>query len=170
MAETRIAGMGALLKALQEMPAELGKKAVWSALGGAGVEVKKAAMARAPVLAQSTWNRKPGTVRDAIRVSRSRINKGQQGFYEMIVRVKPLNKAKKKQAKAMGGLSGANNPDDPFYWWYLEFGTSKMPARPFLRPGFENTKTQQLSGMQRRMKRSIAMYAEKVKREVNNAT
>lgn len=25
----------------------------------------------------------------------------------------------------------------PFYWWMLENGTSKMPAKPFVRPGFD---------------------------------
>jgi HK97 gp10 family phage protein len=170
MAETRIAGMKELVAALDRLPAELGVKSVWSALGGAGAEVKKDAQARAPVLAQATDTRKPGTVRDAIRVSRSKINKGQRGFYEVIVRVKPLNKHKKRAAKAAGALSGANNPDDPYYWWFLEFGTSKMAARPFLRPAFESTKTAQLSGIQRRMKAAITRHAAKIKQEVNNAT
>ena len=26
---------------------------------------------------------------------------------------------------------------DPFYWWFHEFGTAKLAARPFLRPAFE---------------------------------
>lgn len=169
MAETRIAGVKEFLAALQALPEDLGKKAVWTALGGAGAEVKKAATELVPVLAQATDTRKPGTVRDAIRVSRSKMNKGQQGFYEVIVRVKPLGKGKKKAAKAAGALSGVNNPDDPFYWWYLEFGTSKMPARPFMRPAFENTKTRQLATMQARMRKGIERLAEKYKREIENA-
>lgn len=158
-----IIGMKELTKAMEALPDEMYKKAVWSALGGAGVEVKKEAQKLAPVLAQATETRKPGTVRDAIRVSRSRINRGQRGVYEVIVRVKPLNRRKKQEAKSAGALSGANNPDDPFYWWYLEFGTSKMPAKPFLRPAFESTKRAQLAGMQKRIKRFLENYARKVK-------
>lgn len=37
------------------------------------------------------------------------------------------------------GLSNQNN--DAFYLYFHEWGTSKMPARPFMRPAFENHKT-----------------------------
>lgn len=36
------------------------------------------------------------------------------------------------------GLSNQNN--DAFYLYYHEHGTSKMPARPFMRPTFEQEK------------------------------
>jgi HK97 gp10 family phage protein len=35
----------------------------------------------------------------------------------------------------------------PFYWRFLEFGTSKMAAKPFLRPAFEGKKTQAVEAM-----------------------
>jgi HK97 gp10 family phage protein len=165
----KIAGVEQLRKALLEMPKDMGKKAVWSALGGAGAAVKNEAVNRAPVLRVPTNTRKPGTVRDAIRVSRSRFTKGQNGVYEVIVRVKPLSKQKKSAAKAAGALAGANNPDDPFYWWYLEFGTSKMPAKPFMRPAFDATQNQQLAGMQKRIRRYLDLYAAKVNKETQNA-
>ncbi len=38
----------------------------------------------------------------------------------------------------MVGLSNQNN--DAFYLYYHEHGTSKMPARPFMRPTFEQEK------------------------------
>lgn len=31
-----------------------------------------------------------------------------------------------------------NPGGDTFYWRFLEFGTEKMPAKPFMRPAFEN--------------------------------
>ena len=34
----------------------------------------------------------------------------------------------------------AKRQDDPFYWFFHEFGTSKMAARPFIRPAFEESK------------------------------
>lgn len=30
--------------------------------------------------------------------------------------------------------------ENAFYWRFVEFGTSKMRARPFLRPAFDNNK------------------------------
>lgn len=36
------------------------------------------------------------------------------------------------------GLS--NQKNDAFYLYFHEYGTSKMPARPFMRPTFENEK------------------------------
>ncbi|VGQ11720.1 hypothetical protein SB5439_04987 [Klebsiella variicola] len=32
----------------------------------------------------------------------------------------------------------ASNPNNAFYWRFLEHGTSKMAARPFIRPAFES--------------------------------
>lgn len=41
----------------------------------------------------------------------------------------------------------AKRQDDPFYWFFHEFGTSKMPARPFMRPAFEESKERVLDVM-----------------------
>jgi len=35
---------------------------------------------------------------------------------------------------------GKKSSQYPYYWRFLEFGTSKMPARPFMRPAFEGNK------------------------------
>ena len=40
------------------------------------------------------------------------------------------------------GKNSSANPDDPYYWRFVEFGTSKMPAKPFLRPAFTAKKEQ----------------------------
>lgn len=38
------------------------------------------------------------------------------------------------------GKNASNNPGgDTFYWRFLEFGTEKMAARPFMRPAIEAT-------------------------------
>jgi HK97 gp10 family phage protein len=172
--ETRVAGLKELLAGLNALPAELGKKAIWSALTGGAKPVKDRAVALVPVLDQShplvrAGQRKPGTLKKAIRVSRSKINKGQRGLYEVIIRIKPLKSAQKKRFKAQTGLRGTLNPDDPFYWRWVEFGTSKMPARPFLRPAFATTKTEQLERMRVRMVAGIELQARKIAAEVNRA-
>lgn len=49
-AEVRIAGLRELLAGLSELPVELGKGAIYAALGGAARVVKDAAIANAPVV------------------------------------------------------------------------------------------------------------------------
>ncbi len=169
--ETRIAGMKELQQALETLPVDLGKKVIYAAIGGAGSVVRKAAVQKVAVLDASSpmvakGVRKPGTVKKAIRSSRSKINKGRTGLWEVIVRVKPL---KKSQAKKLGA-KGANNPNDPYYWWWLEFGTSKMAARPFLRPAFETTKSAQMSVMHKRMKIGLDKAAAAIAAKVNRAS
>jgi len=168
--EVRIAGLRELLAGLSALPFELGKGAIYSALGGAGKIVKDAAVANAPELSSSdpmvkAGYRSPGTLKRAIRVSRSKINKGDNGLWQVIVRVKPLKRAQEKKL----GKRGAKNPNDPYYWWWVEFGTSKMAARPFLRPAFNDTKSAQLAAMRKRMAAGIARAAKKIEREVQRA-
>lgn len=172
--ETKIAGLHELLKGLQRLPEDLGRKEVWAALGGAAAEVRREAIALGPELdsqdpAVIAGRRRPGTLKKAIRASRSRINKGQAGLYEMIVRVKPLKGKKKAQFKSETGKGRHLNPDDPYYWWWVEFGTEKMAKRPFMRPAFENTKDAQLERMRKRMKAAIERAARAIKQEVDGA-
>ena len=172
--EVKIAGMRELLAGLSALPFELGKGAIYSALGGAGAVVRREAQSRAPVLAGDdpavrAGIRKPGTLKRAIRVSRSKINKGQNGLWEVIVRVKPLKAKQIRKFKGSTGLKSTQNPDDPYYWWWVEFGTSKMQARPFLRPAFEGTKDAQLAAMRVRMKAGLDRAARKIEQQVNRA-
>lgn len=78
----------------------------------------------APIYRRGVLIRKPGTVRDSIKIRNSKdVNK--TGDVGVFVNVKP----------AQGVDRGRYNPNDNFYWKFLEFGTRYMRARPFLRIG-----------------------------------
>ena len=50
---------------------------------------------------------------------------------------------------------GAKNQDDPWYWWQHEFGNSKMAARPFIRPAFEESKEEAIEVMTAKLRKGI---------------
>lgn len=55
-----------------------------------------------------------------------------------------------------GGRLRFRNPgSSPGWWWWLEFGTSKRPAQPFLRPAFEAQKVAAVLALQQRVRAEI---------------
>ena len=125
----KIEGLADLKRALADVPNKIRKGALKRALRLAGNTVRDAARAGAPVLQTSARHRKPGTVvrrkpgtvKQAIRVRTSKADR-KAGDVGVFVNVKP----------AKAGQRGAKSPNDPFYWRWLEFGTRKMAARHFL--------------------------------------
>ncbi len=169
-----IAGLKELLQGLSALPFELGKGAIYTALGGAARIVRQQAIANAPQLAASdpavlAGRRKSGTLKRAIRASRSKINKGQNGLWEIILRVKPLKKRQRLKFKQATGKQGRDNPDDPYYWWLVEFGTRYRQATPFLRPAFAQTKDAQLRAIRERMAAGLQRAARKIEQDVRRA-
>lgn len=121
----RIEGLDELKRKLAEVPKAMRKRVLRNALAAGAREVRDVAKRNAPVMTLGTSlnapYRKPGTVKQAIRVRTSKADR-RAGDLGVFVNVRP----------AKSGQRGAKNPNDPFYWRFLEFGTRKMPARPFL--------------------------------------
>ena len=121
----RIEGLDNLKRKLAEVPKAMRKRVLRTALAAGAREVRDVAKRNAPVMTLGTSlkapYRKPGTVKQAIRVRTSKADR-RAGDVGVFVNVRP----------AKAGQRGAKNPNDPFYWRFLEFGTKKMPAKPFL--------------------------------------
>ena len=121
----QVKGLDELKRKLADVPKALRKRVLRNALAAGAREVRDVAKRNAPVLNLGTSMkapyRKAGTVRDAIRVRTSKADR-KAGDVGVFVNVRP----------AKAGQRGAKNPNDPFYWRFLEFGTRKMAARPFL--------------------------------------
>lgn len=129
MADTqRIHGLDDLNRAIKALTADLRRKVVREALRAAGSPIRKAAIAKAPVLKKSHPYRLPGTLRRSIAIKSSRVFNGQDGNVGVYISV--------SKRKGLGGKASAINPFDPFYWRFQEFGTAKQAAQPFLEPAF----------------------------------
>jgi HK97 gp10 family phage protein len=126
----RLDGVDELRRALEAMPARIRARAVRAALRKAALPIRDDAKARAPVLQGRLPYRTPGTVRRRISLRASKFAR-QAGDEGVFVGVKPL---RGRADTRRYGKAGARNPNDPFYWRFLEFGTRKMAARPFLGP------------------------------------
>jgi HK97 gp10 family phage protein len=135
--EYLIKGVEALRQRLIEMTPKIRRTFGYKAMrrGGEAVRELAASPGVVPVLAQPKYVRgqlvrKPGTLRDNIKVRKSREDT-REGNVGVFVNVKP----------AKGENRGANSPNDPYYWRFVHFGTRYMRARPFLTIG-----AQQLEG------------------------
>lgn len=125
-------GIDALNSALAAAAKTIRTKAVRSALRRASRSIVQHARQAAPVLKAPERYRTPGTVKRNIvaRPSKFARRAGNEGVF---IGVRPL---RGKRQKVLGKAS-AKNPNDPFYWYFLEFGTRKMKARRFLAPAAE---------------------------------
>jgi len=139
--QVKIEGLDELKKALDQLPKELHKGPLRSAVSAGAKVVQERARTLAP---EDT-----GTLKRAIYRTRSR--EGSSAVQEMaIVGIRYGRRFRKR------GL-------DAWYWRFLEFGTSKMQAQPFLRPAFDSTIQQQIEAIKVRLAKAIERAAEKLK-------
>lgn len=124
------------LKQIGEAARERGVKRM---MHRAAVPMRDDAKRRAPVLKEPDPRRRAGTVRDRIRIWRK---KGTQFAVTYYVGVLGISRSAISKFKAAGGkgTKGSDNPNDPFYWRWVELGKPNMAAQPFLRPSFESKK------------------------------
>ena len=146
----KITGLDELKTILRGIPQKLRRRVLRNALAAGGRVVRDAARQAAPIISaadpmvQKGW-RKPGTLRNAItvRTSKAAAKAGNVGVF---VNVRPAKGAVyRTTSRTVGGTKvkqrtmtrasqrGAKNPADPFYWRFVEFGTRRAGATPFLR-------------------------------------
>ena len=123
MISVKVQGIPDLKAALAGVVPKLRVRALRNALAAGARLVQKVARGATPVISSSALAvrkgyRKPGTVRKAISVRTSKIAR-RSGDVGVFVNVRPAKR----------GSRGGRNPNDPFYWRFLEFGTR------YFRPG-----------------------------------
>lgn len=119
--QQQVHGLAEYKAALAAFPDKLARRVLRNALAAGARQVRDDAKSRAPVLRAPSPYRRPGTLRDAIKVRTSKRDRS-AGNVGVFVNVKP----------AKGGARGAKSPVDPYYWRWVEFGSRRSAARPFL--------------------------------------
>ena len=126
-----VRGIADFREALMSIPNKLRRRALRNALAKGARVVRDAIKPNVPVLAgnMKAPYRKPGTLRDAIAVRTSKRDTA-AGDVGVFVNVRP----------AKGGSVGAKNPNDPFYWRFINFdhrsrAGNLIPGKHFLEKG-----------------------------------
>lgn len=144
MADTflELKGFKELAAAMRELPERVAKNALRSAVGAGAAEIRKEAKLHAPV--------DSGRLKTSIYQKQIREPSGQ---YKQVFFVGARNGPKRKK----GGTKDYSQ--SAWYWRFVEFGTAKMAASPFLRPAFESKKEAAIDAIGKKLDERIQKHA-----------
>lgn len=143
----RVAGVQDLIKRMQYIrDYKTLEHIVFRSTFGAAKDVKNAAI----VNAHGRGLFDSGALLRNIAMKRIRIGRDQHG-YTVGVRAGTPRQMKKSKA----GIS-----DDPFYWWFLEFGTMHMDPKPFLGPAFKQLQSRSAKSIMDQALREVLKAAD----------
>jgi len=161
----KIEGMDELLRNFNALRNELQLKAAAAAVSaGARVvanEAKKRAKAQGLELS--------GTLIENIAIKRAKTPRGLIR-YSVLVRHGSSAKRARKIVLYMGTKKKIYYENNPYYWFWHEFGTSKIPPRPFMRPAFESSVENIKLAMAKRLRNSIERFKKKYGRNTVRST
>jgi HK97 gp10 family phage protein len=159
MVEMKLQGFKELAAAMRELPDRVAKNALRSAVNAGATVIKKEAIRMAP---EDTGALKANLYQKQIR-EQSSIYK--QVYYVGVRRgvAKYANTAKNRRSGKAG--QAYKNDGTTFYWKFLEFGTSKMAAKPFLRPAFEMQKESAVKAIGEKLDERIQKAATELARK-----
>ena len=152
-AEVKVSGLKELNQALKQLPDRVAKNVLRGATSAGAAVIRKEARIKAPVYTGSVaeGHPPPGTLRRAI-------------YQKQIAELSGLL----KQVFYVGVRRGKGQHDkkgrtlDAWYWRFVEFGTAKMSAIPFLRPAFEAKKQEAVDAIKNYLAERIPREVEKL--------
>ena len=149
----KLEGFAELAAALRERPERVARNGLRAAVNAGATVIKNAAIAKAP---EDT-----GALRANMYQKQIREKSGPmlQTFYVGVRNgVAKYAKTKKNVRSGIAGKAYKND-GSTFYWRFFEFGTSKMSARPFLRPAFEQNKEEAVTRIGEKLDERIQKHA-----------
>lgn len=162
MAEfAEVHGLEETLKALRALPKAIS--------GKGGGPLRKALFAAAKVVRDEVKQATPvrsGLLRDSIATFRDRNPQGGVNEHYTVGIRKQRKKYRDNYRNARLGRIGKSYSVQgaAFYGKFVEFGTSKMAAHPFMRPAFEASKQAALTAFENAMRKEVGKAVEQAKR------
>ena len=154
----QIEGLAELAKALKELPERVAKNGLRAAVYAGAKVIRDEAKLLAPVAVACLGPKQPppGTLKRALIMKQipELSGKSKQTFFVMVRHGK-----KYRNQGNNGKLS-----QDAWYWRFVEFGTVKMAAQPFLRPAFDAKKTQAVAAIKERLAERIELAVQELKK------
>jgi HK97 gp10 family phage protein len=133
----KVTGLDVVERRLKGLGPDISKKVLRNSVAAGARVVRKAAEGRVPV--------DTGTLKRSLYIKqiREESNPSKQTYYV------GSRHGKKYQKKGL----------DAYYFPFVEFGTEKMAARPFLRPAFESSKDAAANAIGEKLKQGVDKYA-----------
>lgn len=146
-----IKGLRELSRALRELPARVARNDLQAATAAGARVIRDEAKMRAPIYTGSVsdGHPKPGTLRKSIILKAIR---------ELSNNVRRVVFVTVRHGKKFQSVGKKNANMDAFYWRFVEFGTKKMRAQPFMRPAFEARKRDAVEAIKDKLAERIAEH------------
>ena len=155
----KIEGLAELGKTLRELPKRVARNGLRVSVYAGAKVVRDEARARAPKAEQPLGPNQPppGTLKRSVIMKHipELSSLTRQTFFVTVRHGKKYRKQGKN-----GNLS-----QDAWYWRFVEFGTRKMRAQPFLRPALEAKRREAGQAMKDRLSERIEMEVSKLSRK-----
>jgi HK97 gp10 family phage protein len=140
-----LTGFKELAEKLKQLPKKVAKNGLRRAVSSGAAIVRNAARKRAPV--------DTGEMKRDIMMKREKDKQGSGttgAVYSVYVR-------SGKKSRLAGKKRDVER--DSFYWKFVEFGTKTIPAQPFMRPGFEESKGEAIGAIGKSLDETIQAAA-----------
>jgi HK97 gp10 family phage protein len=157
VATIRVEGLAELGRRLRELPKAIAGKGggpLRYAIFQAAKVIKAQAIANAP---EDTGRLKANIVTARMR----KTPEGREGYY-IEVRRKRRHYARTSANRRKGRVGKTYETRDAYYGMFIEFGTERNPARPFMRPAFDAKKEQAAYAFRDALKKGIEMAVRKM--------
>jgi HK97 gp10 family phage protein len=151
-----VSGLKELQAAMKELPANIARNVLRGAVNAGATVIREEAKARAPKFEGKVAKGQPpaGTLKRALyqKQIREKSSAVLQTFYVGVRQGRSAKKTKK------GSI-------DAWYARFVEFGTSKMAARPFMRPAFEAKKEAAVQAIKNYLEKRIPEEVQKARKK-----